>query len=406
MRKIIIVLLLLLITAGILFFYLRPSVSVPVKIITVKRNDFTVAISAATTASVKSNMEINISPQMSGRLIKFPLKEGDTVKKGEVVAQIDEREVRLQVEQAGESLNQARSRLEQIRIEIDLLKKTISTQIAETKATLDEAEGEIKRKQKLFDDGLISYQERDMAIRARDVAAARYENAIANKTQINIKEQELSAVNNRIKELKAALSLSQLQMEYSTIHSPIDGVVSKRFTEVGENVIPGAALLRLIDPDDLYIEVAIDEYDAKHLKVSQEAMIRLDAFPGKEFSGTVLHVSPVVIGERQQTRTFLVRVKFKEKNIKVVPGMSADVEIIADKVANIISIPTSTIVEREQKKMVYVVREGKAFLTPITKGITTWNASEVTSGLSEGDRIVINPEVLNLQDGIVVKSEP
>lgn len=406
MRKLILALLLVIVAAGIFFLYLRQSVSVPVKIITVKRNDFTVAISAATTASVKSNMEINISPQMSGRLIKFPLKEGDTVRKGEVVAQIDDREVRLQVEQAGESLNQARGRLEQIRTEIDLLKKTISTQIAETKATLDEAEGEIKRKQKLFDDGLISYQERDMAIRARDVAAARYENAIANKTQINIKEQELSAVNNRIKELKAALSLSQLQMEYSTIHSPIDGVVSKRFTEVGENVIPGAALLRLIDPDDLYIEVAIDEYDAKHLKVSQEAMIRLDAFPGKEFSGTVLHVSPVVIGERQQTRTFLVRVKFREKNIKVVPGMSADVEIIADKVANVISIPTSTIVEREQKKMVYVVREGKAFLTPITKGITTWNASEVTSGLSEGDRIVINPEVLNLQDGIAVKSEP
>lgn len=402
-KKIAIFIVLLFAIAGAVYFTGRPDADIPVKTISVTRGDFTVSISAATTATVKSEREINISTQRSGKLTFFSLKEGDAVTKGHVVARLDNREASLGAAQTEAILRQSKDRLAQIQAEIDMARESSTAQIAESKASLDEASSDLERKKKLFTRGMISQQEQDGAVRAEGVARGRYENAMANRTQERIKSEELTGARSRVRELEATLGLANLQVEYGTVHSPIDGVVSKKLVEQGEFVAIGAPLFKLTNPRDLYIEVAIDEFDAKYLRLNQEARVRMDAFPGKEFTGKVTLVSPIVIGEKQQTRTFLVRVILDDKSVSIVPGMSADVEIVAEKIAGVISIPTSSIVEKEQRKMVYVIKEGKAVLTPVTRGITTWNATEIKSGLTEGQKIVSNPEVLNLKENVPVK---
>ncbi|MDH4099036.1 MAG: efflux RND transporter periplasmic adaptor subunit [Nitrospirota bacterium] len=404
-KKLAIIVILIAIVAGAVYLIKKPQAAVPVKTLTVAKGDFTISVSSATTSTVKSEREINISAQRNGKLIAFSLNEGDLVKKGQVVARLDSEEAELQVQQAGASLRQAKARIGQIQAEITMARESSMAQVAEAKAALDEAASDLKRKQILFERGMISRQEIDAAVGAEGGARGRYDNAIANRAQEQIKEDELTTARARLRELEATLGLTSLQVDYGTIHAPINGVVSKKLVEQGEYVMTGAPLFRLTDPGNLYIEVAIDEFDAKYLKLGQAAKVRMDAFPGEHFTGRVTLVSPIVIGEKLQTRTFLVRVMLDDRRIKIVPGMSADVEIIAQEVSGVLSIPTSSIVEKDQRKMVYVVAEGKAVLTPVTRGITTWNATEITAGLTEGRKIVTNPEVLNLRDNVRVKEQ-
>lgn len=404
-NKLIVILLLIAVAAGIAYYALRPEALISVKTLTIARGDFTISVSSATTATVKSEREINISPERNGKIVAFSLKEGDIVKKGQIVARLDNEEAELQVKQAGASLRQAREQVGRIQAEIDMARESSTAQVAEAKATLDEATQDLLRKQKLFERGMISRQELDAALRAEGVARGRYDNAMANRAQERIKGEELTTARTRIKELEATLELAGLQVAYGTIHAPIDGVVSKKLVEQGEYVMIGTPMFRLTDSRNLYIEVAIDEFDAKYLKLGQAAKVRMDAFPGQDFAGRVTLISPIVIGEKLQTRTFLVRVLLDDTSVKIVPGMSADVEIVAQKVSGVISIPTSSIVEKDQHKMVYVVRDGKAVLTAVIRGITTWNATEITAGLTEGQKIVTNPEILNLKDNVRVKGQ-
>lgn len=402
-KKIAIILVLIAVVAGAIYLIRKPQTAVPVKTLTVAKGDFTISVSSATTSTVKSEREINISPQRNGKLIAFSLNEGDIVKKGLVVARLDSEEAELQVQQAGASLRQSRARIGQIQAEIVLARESSAALVAEARAALDETSSDLERKRMLFERGMISRQELDAAVSAEGGARGRYDNAMANRAQERIKEGELATARAQARELEASLELARLQVDYGTINAPIDGVVSKKLVEQGEYVMTGAPLFRLTDPGNLYIEVAIDEFDAKYLKLGQAAKVRMDAFPGQQFTGRVTLVSPIVIGEKLQTRTFLVRVMLDDRSIKIVPGMSADVEIIAQQVSGVLSIPTSSIVEKDQRKMVYVVTEGKAVLTPVTRGITTWNATEITAGLDEGRKIVTNPEVLNLRDNVRVK---
>lgn len=404
-NKLIVILLLIAVAAGIAYYALRPEALISAKTLTIARGDFTISVSSATTATVKSEREINISPERNGKIVAFSLKEGDIVKKGQIVARLDNEEAELQVKQAGASLRQAREQVGRIQAEIDMARESSTAQVAEAKATLDEATQDLLRKQKLFERGMISRQELDAALRAEGVARGRYDNAMANRAQERIKGEELTTARTRIKELEATLELAGLQVAYGTIHAPIDGVVSKKLVEQGEYVMTGTPMFRLTDSRNLYIEVAIDEFDAKYLKLGQAAKVHMDAFPNQDFAGRVTLISPIVIGEKLQTRTFLVRVLLDDTSVKIVPGMSADVEIVAQKVSGVISIPTSSIVEKDQRKMVYVVRDGKAVLTPVTRGITTWNATEITAGLTEGQKIVTNPEILNLKDNVRVKGQ-
>jgi HlyD family secretion protein len=112
-----------------------------------------------------------------------------------------------------------------------------------------------------------------------------------------------------------------------------------------------------------------------------------------------------VIGAKQETRTFEIWTYFEEKPPFIKPGMSADVEVITDHLQNVLSVPTTALVEREGKKMIYLVQKGRANLKEVEIGLSNWNFTEVRKGLEEGEIIVENADAKGLKEGVEVKVE-
>jgi len=167
----------------------------------------------------------------------------------------------------------------------------------------------------------------------------------------------------------------------------------------------GGPLFTLVDLDRLYVRATVDEFDARQVRLGQEVRVTLEALPGRTLRGRLYKISPAVSGERQEARTFSVRVALEEGKEFVKPGMSADVEVIVARRRDALFVPTQAILEREGKKRVYVVADGHARATSVKVGESNWNSTEILEGLRQGDRVVINPDAPGLSDGGKVRVE-
>jgi HlyD family secretion protein len=331
---------------------------VSVKVLELKPAELRVIVNATTTSTIKSEYEVILSAQRTGRIVSLPVREGDRVMKGDLIAKLDLTEESVQ----SESL------------------------LAQSKATYEEAEKNLKRSQDLFANGMISQQDNEGARRAFEVARSQYE---ASRQDVSVKRN------------------------YSIINAPFGGVVSKKFTEVGEMLLPGKQIVTLVDPDRIYVLATIDEVDVGRLRPGLPVTVTVDAFTGERFDASIRRISPIVSGGKLETRTADVWIYFTTKDARIKPGMSADVEILITTLKDVLSTPSQAIVEREGKKQVYVA-EGKGLtagagtrvrLRPVEAGESNWINTEIKKGLSAGEYIVTTPEAEGLKDGVKVKIE-
>ncbi len=167
----------------------------------------------------------------------------------------------------------------------------------------------------------------------------------------------------------------------------------------------GGPLFTLVDLDRLYVRATVDEFDARQIRLGQEVRVTLEALPGRTLRGRLYKISPAVSGERQEARTFNVRVALEEGKAFVKPGMSADVEVIVARRQGALFVPSQAILEREGKKRVYVVADGHARAATVKVGESNWSSTEILKGLREGERVVINPDAPGLSEGARVRAE-
>lgn len=332
--------------------------AVPVRGLEVRPGDLRVIVNATTTSTIKSEFEVILSAQRTGRVVELPVRDGDRVRAGNLVARLDLTEESVQSENV----------------------------LSQSKATFEEAEKNLKRSEDLFSKGMIAAQDLDAVRKAYEVARSQYQ---AARSEVSVKR------------------------DYSVIRAPFRGVVSKKWTEVGELLLPGKQIATLVDPDRIYVLATIDEVDVGRLKLGQPVAITVDAFPGERFEGTVKRISPIVSGGKLETRTADVWIYFSRFDGRLKPGMSADVEVLITVLKEVLSVPTQAIIEREGKKQVYRAEgkqaapgsTGRVRLVPVEVGESNWVATEVRKGLGPGDMIVTTPEAEGLKDGARVRFE-
>jgi RND family efflux transporter MFP subunit len=331
---------------------------VVVKVADLKPGELRVIVNATTTSTVKSETEVTLSAQRTGRVVALPVQEGDRVRAGALIARLDLTEESVQSESA----------------------------LAQSRATFEEAEKNLKRSEDLFGKGMISQQDLDAIRRAYEIARSQYD---AARDDVRVKK------------------------DYSVIRAPFDGVVSKKYTEVGELLLPGKQIATVVNPDRIYVLATIDEVDVGRLTLGQPVALSVDAFPGEKFSGKISRISPIVSGGKLETRTADVWIYFNEKQPRIKPGMSADVEILVATLQNVLSVPSQAVIEREGKKQVYVA-EGNALkpgnaavasLRPVEIGETNWSFTQITRGVKSGDFVITTPESSGLKDKAKVKVE-
>jgi len=331
---------------------------VSIKAVEVKPGELRVILNATTTSTVKSETEVTLSAQRTGRVIKLLVKEGDLVKAGALIAQLDLSEESVQT----------------------------GNMLAQSKATFVESEKNLNRVKDLFEKGMVAQQDLDGARRSYEIAKSQYE---------------------------AASEDIKVKGDYSMVRAPFSGVISKKYSEVGELVMPGKQIVTLVNPDKIYVLSTIDEVDVGRLRLGQPVMVTVDAFPGEKFPATIRQISPIISGGKLETRTADVWIYFNEKHPKIKPGMSADVEILVSTLQNVISVPSQAVIERDGKKQVYSLSgvglkpgsKAVATLKAVELGETNWSFTQITKGLSSGEFVITTPEATGLKDGAKVVLE-
>jgi len=294
-----------------------------------------------------------------------------------------------------------------------MLHERVRTKIEESRATLERTAKDLERLKGLHADGAIARQQPDLAQAEYDVAAAANAAALADRDQVKVKEYQVAAAKAAVTQREAQLRLAEVQQSRMSIRSPITGLVTRRMANEGEvvglgggsMVTLGGPLFTMVDVDRLYVRSTVDEFDARQIRLGQDVRVRLEALPGRTLRGRLYKISPAVSGERQEARTFSIRVALEEGKEFVKPGMSADVEVIVATRSNALFVPTQAILEREGRKRVYVVVEGRARATNVKLGESNWSSTEILEGLGEGDRIIVNPDTPGLSDGARVRGE-
>jgi membrane fusion protein (multidrug efflux system) len=274
------------------------------------------------TATLEAEKETEVVAKVGGVVKRLLVEEGDYVRAGQALAKLDDEKIAVQVEQA--------------------------------KANLDKLESDYERAQELFAGDLVSAQE---------FQRAKYE----------------------YESQKAAYSLCELDLEYTSICSPISGVVAERLVKVGNMVTPNSPVFKVTDPDPLLAVLHVPERQVGMLREGQRAIISVDALGESEFAGTVKRISPVI---DPSTGTIKATIEVRDTSGSLKPGMFARVNIVSDVHQNAVLAPRDAVIEEDNKSVVFVVTDSTAYRRIVETGYVNSVHIEVVDGLALGDTVV------------------
>lgn len=337
------------------------------------------------TGKIQPEIEVKLSSEVSGEIIELPVVEGQAVEKGDLL-------VRVNPDIYQSNVNRAQAGLE-----------TSRANYAQAQASLKQAEANYNRNKSLFEKGVISKAEWDRVVSEYEVAQANKESAYYNmqSTSATVKE-------------------AQDNLGRTNIYAPMSGTISKLDAELGERVVgtqqmAGTEILRVANLTNMEVEVDVNENDIVKVQVGDSTIVEVDAYLGKEFKGIVTEISNSADAAltTDQVTNFKVKVRILEESYKDLlegkadnyspfrPGMTATVDIITNRKNNIIGVPISAIVIKndttatestDQKYEAVFLKEGtKAELRKVSTGIQDDSNIEITEGLTEGETVITGP---------------
>ena len=382
--------------------------------------EITIVETVSATGKIQPESEIKISSEVSGEIIELPVKEGDVVKKGQLL-------VRVNPDLYTSGLNRSMASL-----------SNTKAGLSQAEAQLKESEANYKRNKSLFDKGVISKAEWDRIVATFESAKAARDAAFYS-----------------VKSASATVTEAQENLGRTTIFAPVDGTISKLDAELGERVVgtqqmAGTEILRVANLNNMEVEVDVNENDIVKINIGDSANIEVDAYLRKEFKGIVTSISNSASDaiSADQVTNFKVKVRILKESYQDLiegkpenfspfrPGMTATVDVITKRKENVLAVPISSVVIKsdtaavvlpevkdEDKKStvvtststkklecVFVKEGGKAKIRIIKTGIQDDTNIEVIEGLKKGETIIVGPytvvtKELNSGDLVYIKDE-
>jgi len=383
----------------------------------VARRDLLSLVTAS--GEVRPKRFVNVGANVSGRITELKVKEGDQVKKGEVLARIDSTRFAADARQALKALEAARQELERAQADHEATRLSF------------------ERTQRMHEGRLVSDQAFDQA-----------------QAELKMKRANVEAQRQRIAQLGAALESNQDTLEKTTLVSPMDGVVTSLQKEEGEVVIGAQSfqptvVMTVADLSVMEAEVLVDETDIRNVRLGQEAEVRVDALEGTKIKGEVTEIGSsaiprgaTVAGQQagntaNQAKDFKVVVTLKDPPSMLRPGLNATVDITTARKTSVLAVPIQAVVIREldpkgkvvdpgslqaseqdpnaserrpkaeEKEGAFVISKGQVRFRPVKTGILGEMEIEIVEGLSEGEEIVTGSykTLRTLKDDAKVKLE-
>lgn len=317
------------------------------------------------TGYVVPQTKADVATKATGRLEKLEVDEGSRVRKDQILARLDNRDLLAQREEAAQQVRIAR------------------TQLRRARAELREATLALDRARALIGRNFVSREYHDAAV-------ARHAKA----------EAEVAAAEAGIRAAEAAYRVAEVQVEYTLIRAPFDGVVLKKFADVGDVVAPFAAatqskgaVVSMADLSTLEVEADVSEANLSQVKLGQPCEIQLDALPAIRYRGEVRRIMPTV---DKTKATVLVKVAFLDRDERILPDMSAKVAFLSRSLSEAQRVPVTAVSRRALRRrganlVVFRIEGERARETPVEVGQELGDWAEVRAGLALGDRVVLDP---------------
>ena len=363
-------------------FALRRTVLAPkpleVKVAAVALGQVESTVTNSRAGTIKARRRAQISPEVGGRAIEIPHREGEAVKAGDVLLRLDDRVLQAQ---------------------LGVARRTLQASEAQRRQTCSGAERsrrELVRQRNLANQGVISVDALDAVASAAQAADA-----------------GCSAAQAGIEQARATIELTQRQASQMVIHAPFGGIVAKVSIELGEFTTPSPPglpippVIDLIDPASIYVSAPMDEADSARIQPGQPVRITVDSYPGRSFPGRVRRLAPFVLDREEQNRTIEIEADFVDLPVspalRLLPGTSADVEVILETRDRVLRVPTPALLEGNR---VLLVQGGHLVERTLAIGLKNWDWTEVRSGLVAGDSVVTTLDSPDIKAGAAVRIAP
>ena len=359
------------------YFYKQQPDPIEVEAYTVDKGEVKATVSNTRVGTIKACRRAYLAPATGGQVAKLHVKEGDAVTQNQLLLEVWNDDLKQQVKLKEAEIKAAKANAEQ------------ACQLGAN------AEREARRISRLFKNHQVVSEE-----------------AVDNKVS-TAKSRQAACVSAResITVSERALKATQAAVERTLVFAPFHGTVAEINAELGEYVTPSPPGIPTLPPIDLmdvsclYVSAPIDEVDAPQIKTGMTACVSLDAFPEKRCSGTVSRIAPYVLEKEKQARTVEVEVKLTDRKDlqELLPGYSADIEVLINSKPQALRIPAEAVMENN--RVLLITTDNLLEERTIKPGLSNWNTVEVLSGLNLGDKIVKSVGQDGVKAGALVKGK-
>lgn len=343
----------------------RPT-PVAVSLALAEVGEVTLSVSNTRAGTVDACKRAKMAPILGGQIAALPVQEGERVEAGQVLLELWNVDIDAQIDLARQETLAARARAEQ------------------SCGMADLAQRESVRIERLARQSLVSDEQVDLA---QSDAASKAATCRAMRSMIAVSE--------------AKVQVALANRERTVLQAPFAGTVGQINGEIGEVVTPSPVgiatppAIDLIDTSCIYVTAPIDEVDAPAVRTGMRAIITLDAFPGRTFEGKIRRVAPYVMSFEKQARTVDIEAEFEKPEENLLPGYSADVEVVLDQHEDTLRIPAQAV--RADGTVMLLDGDGILRQRNVETGLQNWRFVEILEGLEEGERVVLSTE----REGVV-----
>ena len=436
-KTIVIIALVVIVAAGVITFSVLRAQSGYVKVVTGRVQRGAIVATVSGTGEIKPKTYVNVGATAFGRITNLYVHEGDQVKKGQLLATIENVQAKAGVDAQQATISSARTDV----ASFSAAENTATAAVQHAKADLEQKKLDFDRAKELFNEQLISKQDYDSKKAAYDTDVA---TLAQNEAALIQSRAQTASAQGKVQEANATLRTTYDALNKTTSVAPFNGIVTNLPVRQGETVVvgiqnaEGSTLMTLADMSVITAEVKVDETDIVDLKMGQTADVTVDALPGKVFKGHVTQIGDQAILRStgiatsqsttgtQEAKDFKVVVTLDDPSSELRPGLSATAKITTAQQADVVSIPIQALTMRKPSELirdakgkapkvdasapppqqnsstpdvaeqgVFVVGDDhgklKVRFVPVKTGVTGATDIEVTSGVKQGDEIVIGP---------------
>jgi RND family efflux transporter MFP subunit len=330
------------------------------------------------------NEEVTVSNQVEGTVEKLFVDLGDAVRAGQVIAQLDTRELELNVHQQEAALQQELARVG-LTDENATFDEGATSQVRQAEAAFADAKIRLERTRKLAESGVIPQQQ-------LDAQQAQYDGAEA---ALRSSRETVRNIRASIAARKAALALAQKKLADAKISAPLAGFIKDRPASVGQFLKANSAVVTIVQNSPLKLHADVPETAVAYVRAGRPLEFRVDAFPGRTFDGKITRLSPSV---DQQSRTLKLEAIVNNSDGLLKPGFFARVNIQTDRKDKALIVPAEALVTVSGIEKVFVIENGKAAERIVRSGVRLNNSVEIVEGLNEGN-LVARSNLESLQQG-------